>query len=570
MPEALRSLVSRRLSAVGEQLLVIWQRTWTSSQSIKQALTSPPSPESANFPTSKSDNGPAQETLLPVFNHSDFNTFDGVSKNADHLRLSSDHRIVQVAPSADSSKPTTEGPTTTTKHAESQTEDLRKESVDSGSMTDDTTHTYANAVTQTELPTPPTSEDADDMDNVELDDLSNKGSEAASHKEHDPEVGPSGHDDVCIESLKPPGGSTRVVVTKYDSEDCPALLITKEVIWRMEGISKEADRVLPLQTKVDRLQRKVNWDLLCVSDNEELLEHAASQDETDRLHEVIAGLRSKITPNEERLEALRYELVATKQTLAYLEGLFRDTFLEALIDTGLIINRRENTDDEAGEDEESPESQPDLYPDEVSSVQSDTSDISDISLEELHRRTVHEELRTTHLELLQAEHEFDMREENYDLTKARYLNMVREGECEMTPTEFDHCGVEATRELTKDLRLAAEAYEEALARRNALGPNDEDQESGFLDDQDDGYRLSWENEGVVLAPTALINKWLEDIPDAENIPDMAELEEDAGMHEQVEDCDIRSARMSDTYSCRDLTRNRRRIDRWRAMAGREK
>ncbi|CAO1597162.1 MAG: hypothetical protein LQ349_000149 [Xanthoria aureola] len=578
MADELRSLVSKKLTVVGVHLRVIWQKTLTSSLALKQALSPPPSPDSANFPTVtiRSNDGPARETVLPVFDRFNLISFELGPKHADLVRSSGGHSIVPGAPAADSSNTTTERPITTTKHAESQTEDLRKVLVDSGSMTYDTTHTYTDAVTQTEPFTPgsvPTSGSADDQDNVKLDGLSGTDSEVASPNEVDLEAGSCEDDGNVLESLKVPGGPCRMVVTKHDSEDCPALLVTKQVIWRLEGISEETRKVERLETKVERLERNMHGDLFCVRDNEYLLEDATSQEEIDRLREIIADLRGKITPQEERLEALKGQLVAAKQDVAYLEGLFRDSFEKVLVDTGLLKIRKEHTDNEARESEDSSESQPDLYPDEISPIQSDTSEIS---LEELNRRAVGAELRTRHLELLEAEHEFDLRQDNYDLTKARYWSLVRAGECEMTPTEFDHCDVEVTRELTRDLRLAEEAYEEALARRNALGPNEEDQESGFLDDQDDGYRLSFENDGPASAPTGLIRKWLEGIPDVENLPDMEALETapnpqcEQAHREGLEDCDIRSAQMSDGWSCHDLTRNRRRIDRWRAVTGRDR
>ncbi|KAL8681422.1 MAG: hypothetical protein Q9224_006857, partial [Gallowayella concinna] len=358
-----------------------------------------------------------------------------------------------------------------------------------------------------------------------------------------------------------------------DSKDCPALLITKEVIWRMEGISEENSNVNRLKAKVDNLERKVEWDVHCVNYNEGLVEEAKSQDEIDRLREVIANLQDTLVPRNERLYALKDQLATSNQKLAYLEGFFHDMLSEVLSETGLLKPRNNQPDSEDADDEDSPGSPLEGCSDDGESIQTDDTDIS---LEELNRRTVHEEVRLRHIELLEAETEFDMRHENYELTKARYLQVVREGECEMTMTEFDHCALEATREFTRNLRLAEDAFEAAVALRNKLGPNGDDQESGFIDDEYDGYPLSFENDGPAAAPTALIHKWLEDIPDVENLPDITNIEKDLSSpsgraeEENVEGCDIRSAGMSDGWSCRDWSRNRKRIDRWRAVAGRER
>ncbi|KAL8675124.1 MAG: hypothetical protein Q9168_000495 [Polycauliona sp. 1 TL-2023] len=575
MLQGLSSLVTKRPGVVGFELQVIWQKTLTSSHSLKQALSSP---DSANLPATKPNDGPSQESFLPIFDAAEFNTLDPFSHDADHVRSSSEPNIAKVLSVAESFKSTMGGPTTTTQHATSQTEVSRTIAADRGSMTYHSTRKYANAVTQTE-PSPPglisTLENADDWNHAELDGLSNTGSGAASPVEDNLDADSYGHNGNFSRPIEVPRGPTCLVMTKLDSEERPALLVTKEVIWRMEGIREATKKVNRRHTKVDRLEREVGLHRINVEYQEDLLEDATSQDEADKIREIIADLRSKMSPNEKRLAALKDRQVTSREDLDYLMGCLQDKFERVLIDNGLLKNSEEQIDNETSDHDDLPENQPELEPDQItiSSIQSDTSDIS---LEELHWRTIGEELRARHLELVEVEHNFEMRHDHYDETKARYLAMVSGGQIEMTPTEFDNYDVQCTRELTQDLRRADEAYEEALGRRNALGPNEEDQESGFLDDQDDGYRLSFEQDGPASAPTKFILKWLEGIPDADNLPDMETLELvpssrcQRAYEEGLEDCDIRSAQMSDGWSCHDWSRNRRRIDRWRAIAGRDR
>ncbi|KAL8848013.1 MAG: hypothetical protein Q9221_006975 [Calogaya cf. arnoldii] len=342
------------------------------------------------------------------------------------------------------------------------------------------------------------------------------------------------------------------------------------MIKRLEDLSGESTRLEHYEPKFQDADQTVAMNRINLDFCEGLLEDAKSQEEIDELREDIARRQSTCSGDQKRRDDLEERVVRLRRNVSYMEGLFAEMCQKVLADAGLVnldIEDDSNNSEEDGGVNEPTESLDDYhYP----SYRPPSTGASDVSIDELARRVAIQEYRARHAELLEIEDEFDSRQQTYEKQNARFQKMVREGTCRMTQTEFDHADFEATRGLTMDLREAEERYEEARALRNKFGHNEEDQESDFADDEYHGYPLSWEKEGIVLAPTAMINKWLEGIPDVDNIPDMAELEEDARMREQDEDCDIRSARMSDAYSCRDWTRNRRRIDRWRAMAGREK
>ncbi|KAL8681812.1 MAG: hypothetical protein Q9186_002127 [Xanthomendoza sp. 1 TL-2023] len=562
-----------------------------SDLSLEQASSPPSSPHSVNFPITRSRDDLTRVTSLPAFNNvPEPKNSDSVAEDTDHVKFSGDNQTRPTAPAAHESTLVvniTNAATTTTTLAKSQMGNSPDFLIDCEPMTHDSILSYTSAITQTEASTPetdPIPERPDDQDGAKYGTLSNKGSQTAvQNHDYVPETGSSTHDSNAIQSWNIPGGPSRVVATKHDREDCcPALLITKEVIWRMEGISEEDSNVNRLKAKVDNLEQKVEWGVHCVKYNEGLIEEAESPEEINRLREVIAKLQDTLAPRQERLGVLKDQLATSRRKLANLEGLFHDTLVEVLNGTGLLKPRDNQLDSEDADDEDPPGSPLEGYSDDGESIQTANTDIS---LEELNRRTVHEEVKTRHIELLEAEHEFDRRHQNYELTKLRYLQVVRAGECEMTMTEFDHCGLEATREFTRNLRRAEDAFEEALACRKKLGPNDEDQGSGFVDDDDDGYDgyplSSFENDlgpAAAAAPTALIHKWLENTPDINDFPDIiADLEKDVSrhfgqaQHESGEGCDdIRSAGMSDGWSCRDWSRNRKRIDRWRAVAERER
>lgn len=182
---------------------------------------------------------------------------------------------------------------------------------------------------------------------------------------------------------------------------------------------------------------------------------------------------------------------------------------------------------------------------------------------------------------MEAQQRFDARHYDFAEQKADYEELLAEGKVQMTPTEFDYCGIKATRELGKDLSIAERAYEEAIVCRKKLARNQSGQETDFdsfyaLTWEYDGYSLSWDDDGSVKVPRKSIHTWLAKIPDIDKVLDITDLYQGAGHEfgqedqEVLEGCDILSAAMSDSWSCHDLTRHRKRIDRWRKIAGRER
>lgn len=554
MAEELRSLVSEKLTVVGMQLQDLWQEACASGQLLKGALSSLPSHHAFNLPT-KANDGSSQPTILPLFN------LPGIHSS------SSAHGYL-VPPDMEHGQPQPESPTL---------------SVPSSLGTDSTTPSYVDASSQT-VPSPQSSPPTDNEDYQSESETGvtpfaaekeSRVDEGSGVKINDMPSDQSNGDGSDVDAAPEVfDGPSRVVVSKLDGQDYPAILITKEMIKRLEDISLESDRLEHFEPQFEEADRTFEINRINLEYCESRLEDAKSQEEIDELREDIAQRRNTFSEDKKRRDDLEEQVVRLRRNERYMEGLFTEMFQKVLANAGLVKFNKEdieqNGNAEDGADSEATDSIDDYqYP-------SYHSDYSSVSIDELARRAANEEVRQRHIDFCAIEHEFDTRQQLYDMQNARLQQLIREGTAPMTQTEFDHADFEATRALTADLREAEDRLEEAMARRNRFGPNEEDQESDFVDDEYDGYPLSWENDGVVAAPTALINQWLEGIPDAENIPDMAELEEDFSnkfgqlVHDQVEDCDIRSARMSDAWSCRDWTRNRRRIDRWRAIAGRER
>lgn len=381
-------------------------------------------------------------------------------------------------------------------------------------------------------------------------------------------------------------GQSQILVTEHDGKDCLTLLITKEMIKDLDEITEEGDKLRRLEAKFEKADVKVQDALAGISYCKSLLETADTQEEIDELKGDIERHEATLPRDEKRRDTLKKQTEVVKQNVVYLEELARDALRENLTNAGLlkIPNEQvdEDTNEEADEASQAAENPIESIADEVErwgQVQAGSiaSEESYVSLEKLNRRAASEVLRDRFAELREAEREFEGRYDDYKEEKANFQRMVIQGTCNKSMTWFDHLNIRNTQELTKRLIAAEEAYEDAYDRRRKIGPNQYDQESGFLSTSADGSCMSLEDEGVPESPNDWINEWLQGIPDVENPPDIGKLDNGAGMEfgqtgrEDVEVASIRSAQMSDGWSYMDFdVRNRKRIDRWRKIAGRVK
>ncbi|KAI4203415.1 MAG: hypothetical protein LQ350_001936 [Teloschistes chrysophthalmus] len=459
---------------------------------------------------------------------------------------------------------------------------------------DSTTHlpaahtpTYSNSSTQTDLITWQTSWTSDTADSgsaIRTGSRTNAPSEASSRSDALEEMA----DASMIDHSTSPrifDGLSQVVVAQFNGEDHLALLVTREMVERLDHIGVQNRKLGRLEERLDEAERKAGITSINLNARKEHLEEAQSQDEIDRLRGKIEEEQSTLKQEQESRDNLNKKVMLLRPNVTYVEGLAQDMFRKPFADAGLLKLQDEHDEEENGagllklqdgHDEEENGDQASADGDFPGHQYETDSASSEVSLEELYRRAARAEVRQRHAELVEAEQDFENRHEDFAPVRARYRQEVLEGVCTMSVTCFDQLEIEATQELANVLAAAEEAYEEALARRQQLGPNDWDQESGFLDDGDlyDGYPISWENDVAAAAPTDFIHSWLLDIPEPGVIPDISNLGEGAGYEfdqdEQrvTDDCDIQSVAMSDSFSCCDNTRNRRRIDRWRRITGR--
>ncbi|MCJ1474196.1 hypothetical protein MMC13_002854 [Lambiella insularis] len=184
-------------------------------------------------------------------------------------------------------------------------------------------------------------------------------------------------------------------------------------------------------------------------------------------------LDEDLTTEKEKLNSSRNELVNTvEQALA-----------------GADLLKQISEDDELF----TPQEEFNSYPEKASqpSQASKASTSPAVSLEELHRRTVMEELRLAHADLVATEQDFENMGSTYERDLAEYQMAVEAGDTSLPRSEFDRVCIENGAVIARNFGKAEAAHDAALkaARRLKLLPTTWDQESGFNSDSD-GYSES--------------------------------------------------------------------------------
>ncbi|KAK3073725.1 hypothetical protein LTR53_004422 [Teratosphaeriaceae sp. CCFEE 6253] len=187
--------------------------------------------------------------------------------------------------------------------------------------------------------------------------------------------------------------------------------------------------------------------------------------------------------------------------------------------------------------------------------------------EEQNRADLINAYHTAHNRAAVAEQAFD---DKYDVREAEwqasYEAAVR-GEVpqDATPEVFDLRWFVKIQDITREFADAQDAFAEAKAALVAAGiqMEDADRASGFVDDVEDGYRLSFEDDLIASTSRPLVDKWLGSI-DSEADPDV-----ELSTVVERDGWDAKSVEIGDSWSCVDFDADgRRRIRQWREVCGR--
>lgn len=575
------------------QLQVLWQ---TTGEIFKHAFSPLPSPRSSDSSTLNpetssplpSPRSSASSTSNPDASLPSLQKSENIGTNVtstNELPLRQVHRPTQTTAINPATHGTdaNEGIMTQVTHIEAEGEASPNLSSRSSEESDDTSPSYVSASTQTGESssqtdyTPSIGEDGSDPEKKPSFDDSRDIQPPIQH----PSLAGAGCDANEDKAPEVLDGPSQVIVANHNNKDCLAILVTKDMVEYLNNIAEDTRKVERLEAKFADAERKVNFARINIEYCESLLKDAKSQQEIDDLGKDIKQRQSALPRDDEHREMLECQLSFSRANLNYSQARSRSMLQELLGGEGLLQTFDKQGDEEADSDEDGERSQ---RHGSQTGYEADSicSGYSDISIEELAKRAAKEEVKERYDEFLEAERNFETRDQAYAYQKRLWQERVRQDPNDpMTPTVFDLCFIEEEQELTRNLAVAEDAYEEALARGRRFGPNQWRQESGFITDEDygypdDGYDMSQEVDEPVSALTDYIYDWMESISAVEFALDVAKLDLGAGQEfghqdrEDVEVCDIRSAGLSDAVSSRDITRMRRRIDRWRAMTGREK
>ena len=378
-------------------------------------------------------------------------------------------------------------------------------------------------------------------------------------------------------------GIAQLVLANDGQKNCLAVLLTSEMVTKFNQIATRSRRLEYITNKLRQVKREIASEKNMVEYKRDALQDTEDQAELAQINEHIDEIQTRIAEAAKSVNTLEEEIDTLTVNLAYNRDQSQEMFEDVLGRMDLLnVPEPEFAKevDHAGSLDYGTE--PILSPKDISSAEPHYGDeaLSSRKFDDADRRAAKLEFEDKRNILIAIDEAFEHRQENLAEEKAEYRRCVREGTCQLTQTEFDLLALEDFRRMTADLRDAQEAFEASFRRAKHLGALDERdahyQESVFSD-WSGGYPMSMESAMKESAPTKSIAVWQEGVKESldrtareenENEPlANPDLESEVP---SMENCDLKSVAISDSWSCVDWSRNRRRIEQWRAIAGRER
>lgn len=379
-------------------------------------------------------------------------------------------------------------------------------------------------------------------------------------------------------------GEAQVVLASDGMKDCLALLLTSEMITEINEIGTRFRRMQVVAGRLKRVKWELRSDENMLEYNHDALQDIDDQAQLERIKEEMNDIQRRIAKDKEAAETLEDETGVLTINLAHSRDRLQE-ILEGTLGRADLLNIPEPESareiDPAGGPEKEGREPATCEVDTRRSIPNHDNEaaIQEKVIETI-RQAARADVEAKREFLISVDEAFDHRQEHLAEQKAEYRQCVREGTCRITQTEFDLFALEDHRKMTADLRDAQDAFEESFKKAKQLGALDERdahyQESNFSS-WSGGYPLSMEHAMVGSAPTTSIAHWQERVERSLDGRSWEGLElkpwSDPDLQpeaREIVDCDLRSVAISDSWSCIDWSRNRKRIDRWRAIAGRER
>lgn len=351
-------------------------------------------------------------------------------------------------------------------------------------------------------------------------------------------------------------GPSRIVMTSDGTKGCLALLLTRGMVNDLNEVLSGTRKVNKLEYEVDDLGREITHAAIdlefFLADIEALSGSADKTVKEAKIKEDMKNAEERSQQAASRKKPLEESLHWEKRNLEYSHDKTQEVFQRVLSESRLL-----QVDEESAETGE--RALKSVYNTGPGRSEAPTRSLETmISVEELNRRVTYEEVETRREHFHSLNDEFENREAFYDSEFREYQEAVEDGSCVLPQSEFDRIFIRNISRLTRALISAETAYENALARARALKivGNEFEQESDFVDYEDDGYRASYEADMAAGVDRYFIDRWIEVTEESEN------QEEDPPIDE-TDEWDARAIEISDSISMVAEGRSRVRIDRWR-------
>ena len=374
-------------------------------------------------------------------------------------------------------------------------------------------------------------------------------------------------------------GEAQIIPASDGSKDCLALLLTREMVTKISQIATRSRRLEFINKDLRKMKREVESEKNMIEYKTDEIQDTNDQAKIAQINQEIDDTQRRLAAAVECVDAIEDEIMTLTDNLAFSREQCQEMFEDVLGREDLL----EVSDPETAREFDPTISrgsnysvEPPVCREEPHTLDTQGVDKESISvqLEEMVRRTAKADFEEKRDNFYALDEAFEHRQDNLVKEKAEYLRRVEEGTCDLSQTEFDLLALEDFQRLTANLRHAEEEFEDAFKRAKQLGVLDDHDayyQQSVFSEWSGGYPMSMEHAMVDCAPTKRIGYWQDRIDESQGTGlepwGNPELEpEDRAM----EDCDVKSVAISDSWSCVDWTRNRRRIDRWREIAGRDR
>ena len=347
-----------------------------------------------------------------------------------------------------------------------------------------------------------------------------------------------------------------VIKVMHDCRESSALLLTEIVSKRFRQFIEASRELEAVQRIHAEASREVRLGQIFITHHESMLEEESEENERNKLIQSLEERHPAVTRNIQRQEELEQVLEIKKKDLYWCQEDLRSSLEPSLIAAGLVEplvaesntmdwNNPESTEEVAG-DAVPGDAVPDAAP---------LTDEETISEEELELRAARKELDDAAENLNTLRDEYEGQEAREREAIWRYKCDFAAGEATFPIEEMHQYLLQQSMDLVRALIEAEEQCDKAAARARALGllGNTFDQESHFVDYQDDGESTIFDGSDNGEANREFIESWRTNLPKSpQETPEP-----------DVDDWDAESINIGDSLSDVDYSRNRKRIDRWR-------